>query len=885
MQRSAPTERVWTAAACALILWSAVGPVSARGQASPDPPLPSCPSTAATLRELLDDSRALIESERFAAAIACLELAVGRGVRETAPDLEGHARLGLAQALYGVGRYPRAGEEAGKAIEIFARAGDALNGARATRLEGSIALMNGERAAARELYRKALAAFESLGADGDRAQTLLALARSSDDEAETVTLAGRVIGLARAAGDKSLEARALHLRSDTEFQLGRFDAAIQDLQAAIALFEELGERNQLADAYVSLGRMHRAHGRPLRAIEYYDRAIALEDAIGDLRGMVQSVNAKAIALAAAGRRDESAREYERAVEIARRTGTAEIVNFAEGNLAAVYRNAGDHARAIELLEAVIERERQPYMLAYRHAALAQSYAATGRIDRAVDHTTRAAAFVRESNNHEYLPVVLHRLGMYERQAGRLDAALIHAREAVAATEALRARLVPLDYLKRGFSNLYQSVFGLTIALLFDAGHAEEALATAEQARARAFVDLLASRDLVSQGDRPAVSLPVPAHDVPLAAYASAAPVSRKEIASAARRLRSAILSYWVGSDEVFAWVATASGEVHAARTPVRLADLEKAVAAAVPSAGAWDAAAHARLHDWLIRPIARWLPAETALTVIPHGVLFRVSFAALADARSVYLIERHAISYAPSISSFALTARMAERTTGTAGHLLVADPTPLPAVEGDPLPALPGTRDEIRAVARILGGPNTLSLAAAAASEPATRRACAGRRVIHFATHAVIRDDAPFESFLALGGSDGDPACDGRLTVRELYETPLDADLVVLSACRSATGPPSGDGITGLGRALFYAGAPSIVATLWDVSDEPSAALLAAFYRAWRGGADKRDALRRAQLQMIRSLRAGRVIHTPDGDIRLTNQPFYWAGYILLGEP
>ena len=91
--------------------------------------------------------------------------------------------------------------------------------------------------------------------------------------------------------------------------------------------------------------------------------------------------------------------------------------------------------------------------------------------------------------------------------------------------------------------------------------------------------------------------------------------------------------------------------------------------------------------------------------------------------------------------------------------------------------------------------------------------------MLHFATHAIVSDDEPLSSFLALAASGDD---DGPLTAQEIYALHLDADLVVLSACRSGGGRVTGDGIATFARAFIYAGTPSIVASVWDVADEPT---------------------------------------------------------------
>ncbi len=214
----------------------------------------------------------------------------------------------------------------------------------------------------------------------------------------------------------------------------------------------------------------------------------------------------------------------------------------------------------------------------------------------------------------------------------------------------------------------------------------------------------------------------------------------------------------------------------------------------------------------------------------------------------------------------------------------MADPAAPPTVRGEPaLPRLPGAASEADAIARLVPASRATVLADAAATESRVRAELPRRSVIHFATHAVVNDADPLSSFLALGVEHGGG---GKLTAQKIYSLELDADLVVLSACRSGSGLVSGDGIASLARAFFYAGALSLVVSVWDVADAPTSRLVPAFYRSWLAGSDKAAALRAAQLALIRDLRAGRVtVNTPAGEVSIPEDPAFWAGFVLLGEP
>jgi CHAT domain-containing protein len=92
--------------------------------------------------------------------------------------------------------------------------------------------------------------------------------------------------------------------------------------------------------------------------------------------------------------------------------------------------------------------------------------------------------------------------------------------------------------------------------------------------------------------------------------------------------------------------------------------------------------------------------------------------------------------------------------------------------------------------------------------------------------------------------------------------------------------------MAGLTHAFFYGGAPSVMATLWDVADEPTSLLVSNFYSALQRDHDKSRALRTAQLRLMRALRAGRVhVHTTLGPITLPEDPVFWAGFVLQGGP
>ncbi len=146
-------------------------------------------------------------------------------------------------------------------------------------------------------------------------------------------------------------------------------------------------------------------------------------------------------------------------------------------------------------------------------------------------------------------------------------------------------------------------------------------------------------------------------------------------------------------------------------------------------------------------------------------------------------------------------------------------------------------------------------------------------RVIHFATHGLLDSKHPELSGLVLSLVDeaGRPQ-DGFLRLHEIYNLRLNADLVVLSACQTGLGKEvRGEGLIGLTRGFMYAGAPRVIASLWQVDDAATAELMKRFYRVMiQEKLPPAAALRAAQIAMMKK--------------KHWQSPYYWGAFVLQGE-
>jgi CHAT domain-containing protein len=253
-----------------------------------------------------------------------------------------------------------------------------------------------------------------------------------------------------------------------------------------------------------------------------------------------------------------------------------------------------------------------------------------------------------------------------------------------------------------------------------------------------------------------------------------------------------------------------------------------------------------QLHELLIAPVRDRLLGAAHLVVVPHDVLHFLPFHALFDGER-YLIDEFSMSYAPSASVYRLCRTKPARSSGRA------------LIMGVPDALTPFIADEVLAIAGVLPDPQVFLGPDATAAQ--LRRHGEESRYVHIATHGLFRRDNPMFSSIRLG--------DGPLSVYDLYELRLSAELVTLSGCGTGLRVVAGgDEQLGLVRGLLYAGARAVLLALWDAYDSSTADFMTAFYGRLQKGWSKA----RAAQEGMRELR------------KQYPHPFYWAPFTLVGN-
>jgi CHAT domain-containing protein/tetratricopeptide (TPR) repeat protein len=235
------------------------------------------------------------------------------------------------------------------------------------------------------------------------------------------------------------------------------------------------------------------------------------------------------------------------------------------------------------------------------------------------------------------------------------------------------------------------------------------------------------------------------------------------------------------------------------------------------------------------------------VTIVPHGTLHFLPFHAFYDGEK-YLIDHFEISYAPSASVLKYCLEKEDVPEKSPLLIGVAD-------ENAPLVA-----SEIATLNRLF--PNSRILQDEAATREAFVESSKQSSFLHIATHAVFRQDNPMFSSFKLG--------DGWFTALDLFSMTCQTNLVTLSGCQSGMSEVTGsDDLLGLMRGFLYAGARSLLVSLWNVNDESTAALMETFYQEWGQNTSKSTALRSAMLAVR----------------KWYPNPFYWAPFLLVGNP
>jgi CHAT domain-containing protein len=802
---------------------------------------------------------------------------------------EAVALSNLGSVHASLGEPSRAQELFRQSLDLARTTADGSTQAEALNGLGLVQDQLGHRQEALESFQSALALFEQIG---DRRRQAAALVNvgiqyaSLGDPEQASRLFLQALSLQREVGDRRGEASTLDHLGRAWRDLNKPEDGLKSFRDALAIQRDIGDRAGEALTLIDLS----AALPPQDALEPLGRSLTLFEDLGDRSGQARALHRLGQTEAALGHPDEALARLDRALQIRK----------------AIAEPAGE---ALELQEmARIELKRGNLEAARQRIEPALQLVESLRAQVAADRL-RASYFgsLRDAYDLEVeILMALHRRDSRDPKAG-WDARAFEASEQARARgllDLLREARVEVDAavapaVREQERKLRDELSAREDRLtkLLASGGSPEATREVE----REISDLVGAYEIVQGQIRQASP-----------AYADLTrphPVQLQDLQLHLLGRGTILLEYFLGDERSTLW-RVETGSIAAFDLPGR-AEIEAAAVRAYqalsqnrPREAAEQRQALAELSRLLLAPVAGTL-GESRLAIVAPGALQYLPFAALPDPSTHEpLIAEHEIVSLPSASvldelrrknggqirpldSIAVLAdpvfqaddpRVAKASAPPSSSsdltrsAMPADDAGLSAASG--FERLPWTRREaeaISAIATAAGRTIRTDL-----DFDASRDQVFGLgkyRVIHFATHGLLNSREPELSGLVLSLVDreGKPR-NGFLRIHDIYGLTLDADLVVLSGCRTALGREiRGEGLLGLTRGFLYAGSTKVMASLWAVRDQATSELMQRFYRALL--VDRKSpaaALREAQLSLRRDAR--------------WRDPYFWAGFTLQGD-
>jgi CHAT domain-containing protein/tetratricopeptide (TPR) repeat protein len=716
----------------------------------------------------------------------------------------------------------------------------------------------------------------------------------------------QALDIYRAINDQSRQADTLNCLGFAYRQLGDHGKAIQYREQHKDLILKIGDPEAKAKSLGDLGITYAEVGDYDRANDYLNQSLKIAQKIHNLQ-----IEGEALANLGATNQDLGPDHYNDAINylnqslaIVTKLGNLPTQSLVLYHLGVVHHALGKLSKAVGYYQqslAIAQQIHDPPLAAAASSGLGFAYENLSKYSKAIEFHQQSIAIAQKANDQQREASALNNLGHTLLLSGNLPEAERQLRHAIEILDALRSGLN--DTYKGSLFDTQVLTYNLLQQVLVAQNKFEAALEISEWGRARAFVDLMVGR------------LSASAQGVNALHPISSKPLTIEEIRQIAREQNATLVEYSIIPDEfvgmgklrgkafeLFIWVVQSTGEVAFRRINLKpekiiLDDLVVKSRESIGVRGRGPSINFVplpemsqtkrlqQLYRLLIQPIADLLPRDPNSHVIflPHESLFLIPFPALQDASGQYLIEQHTILTAPAIQVLALTHQQSVnvRKAGLQDVLVVGNPVmpwvaPEPKASPQPLPSLPGTEREAKAIAELL---HVTPLIGKQATKTAVLLQMPNAKLIHLATHGLLDDTkrleipgsialAPDPPSISLSKPDQEKG-NGLLTAKEIQELKLNAELVVLSACDTGRGRITGDGVIGLSRSLITAGVPSVIVSLWSVPDAPTGDLMIEFYRNWQPGkTDKAQALRQAMLIIKKT-------HPNPKD---------WAAFTLMGE-
>ena len=699
--------------------------------------------------------------------------------------------------------------------------------------------------------------------------------------------------------------------------LGDYNTAIEKCTEALQLMKEVNDLWGMAGVYNNMGVILQSAGRPERASEYYENSLEKYEELDDKQGVLGILNNLGTVSFDLGDFEKAEEYHYRGLQLSRK------LKSKIGEVHCLLNMANDQNRLGKLDEALsnyesglqIARSLNSLETVWKTmVGMAENYKLRGEYDKAIEYNEKGLAIIEEMRSSMQSEEFKANYMARERYAfedvinmlGELhekDSKSGYDIKAFQLAEQSKSRAL-LDLLTESIANVYEGADQELLAeqdeILTRLNLAKQQL-EAESAYDNADDQIINSikEDIKSKEEElNAIKIKIRSTNPRYAELQYPQPVSINELQTSCLDKNTLLLEYSLG--DISSWLWVISRDKHYLfKLPDRNTLHEQIellrFSLQNPGQGSIDFFAESsyKLYQQLIQPAESFFSKNTNLVIIPDGILNYLPFEVLlTDGRIKsgnqsysdlsYLVLKHTINYVQSASVLnnLIRTQNDRLNTGKTSRGLIAFGDPVYESEGDTtfllrkgLGRLEYSGKEVEKIASYFptGESKTYLREKATEENVKTEKGLENFRYIHFATHGLIDERKPDYSSLVLT-QDENSKEDGFLQAAEIFNLKTNASLVVLSACQTGLGKMiRGEGMVGLTRAFMYAGTPSVLVSLWSVSDVSTASLMEKFYsHLVVGKLTKTEALQKAQLSLIKEEQYA--------------HPFYWAPFVLIGN-
>jgi CHAT domain-containing protein len=762
-----------------------------------------------------------------------------------------------------------------------------------------------------------------------------------DDHEAALAAAYKALAVYESLGMKRGMALALENLSNSYRATGNLRRAFECAQKSLRLAEEENHRRGIMIALSELAIIYGHQNNVEQALAYNQRSLVLAQELDDTIMVATVRHDIALQYMKLGDLQHALEMYQQLLKQTETFGDAGGTAMVKDQIGRIYTEQGRYEEALRYHQeafAGLEAANMKHAVVIALNNISAVYLRQGNYTEALSAAQRAVSVARGKGRKAELFVALTNLGYSQFGLNRLADAQQTFSEAVSIVEDLRTQAAGgVEERQRYFEAGMEAHHGL-LSVLVKENRPADALLLAERAKARTLLDILQQgrvnvqkamtakeqedeRQLKSQltllnkqlarvkqsekqdavaeveGQLEKARLNYEAFQNAL--YAShpelktqrgeAPIINAQELTGLLPNAASVLLEYLVTDEQTYLFAITKPAEntemqIQVYTVPIKRAELAKQIESFRQQLANRDLGfrvSAVKLYDLFLKPAQAQLRGKTNVVIAPDSSLWDMPFQALVNGTGRFLIEDASITYAPSFTVLReMTKRRLNQTATHAPATLLALGNPVSssetpkrnglALRDASLDQLPESAEEVKALARLYGAARSKVYVGAEAREDRVKSEAGAAGILHFSTHGTLNNAAPMYSYLTF--AEVGPNDDGLLEAWELMQLDLKADLAVLSACETARGRiGAGEGVIGFSWAMFIAGVPSTVVSQWKVDSASTRDLMVNFHRSLLTPKQRKtDALRQAALKLMRN---------PE-----TSHPFYWAGFVLVGD-